>query len=132
MGRPPYLGLDGIPTLSLSLACTAATDVVPESDVRAGLHDDAPDRTSGVQDAAVDEVEVELWWAGLPGDVRQGLLDVGTEPIPVWYLANIPRGWLATIDAAFDATTGAPPITLEMLDPALRDFLARKAVEPLS
>ena len=85
-----------------------------------------------VQDAAVDEVEVELWWAGLPGDVRDGLLDVGTEPIPEWYLANIPRGWLATIDAAFDATTGAPPITLEMLDPALRDFLARKAVEPLS
>lgn len=78
---------------------------------------------------AVDKHDLELWWAALPADVRQGLLDLGDEPIPEWYLANVPRGWLALVPATFDETVGGPPITLEMVDPALREFVLRKAIE---
>ena len=76
---------------------------------------------------SVDEEELALWWAGLPADVRRGLLDVGDAPIPEWFLANIPRGWLSTLPVPYDEAHGAPVITLDMLDPLLREFIVRKA-----
>jgi hypothetical protein len=82
-----------------------------------------------VHHVAVEEEELELWWAGLPSDVRQGLLHVREEPIHEWYLANVPRGWLASVPATFDESAGGPQITLDMVDPSLRDFLKRKAAE---
>jgi hypothetical protein len=78
----------------------------------------------------MDEHELEVWWAGLPSDVRQGLSDLGDEPIPDWYLANVPRSWLASVPAPFDESAGGPQITLDMVDSELRDFLKRKAGEP--
>ena len=75
----------------------------------------------------VDEEELELWWAALPADVREGLPRLGDEPIPEWYLANLPRGWLATLPVPYDEEHGAPVITLGMVDPLLREFINRKA-----
>jgi hypothetical protein len=88
-------------------------------DLRAGRH---------VRDhVRVEEEDLELWWAALPPDVRLGLVGIRDEPLPEWYLANIPRGWLSTLPAQYDEELGAPVITLGMLDPLLREFIARKA-----
>lgn len=77
--------------------------------------------------SVVDEQELELWWAGLPSDVREGLLSLGDNPLPEWYLANIPRSWLSSLPVTYDEEAGAPVITLKMVDPTLAEFIRLKS-----